>query len=152
MADLCGTLSVSLADAEGNPGRCTVKVPEKKATEKNAKKVADFMKEHSDARVVSYGLTRDYSGDSTSEGKYDMCYQRLELLYEDGDGKPRRFGIPAPRDEDVNTKQQPESDLAEDVKDLLNEIGAGKDWVYNGGGMKSRMPGKSARDKEMTGV
>ena len=147
-----GKITVMVEDEAGHTGRCTVTVPENKATEANAKKVRDYIKDHSDARVTGYGLTKDYDDDSVSEGKYDMCYQRLEYLFETGDGEKRRFGIPAPRDEDVDDYQQPTSDSAEDVKDLLNEIGAGKDWVYNGGGMKSRMPGKSARSKEMTGV
>jgi hypothetical protein len=146
------SINVNVKDAYGNTGRSSVTVPVAKATEANAKKVADFIKDHSDAKVQSYGYTKDYSGDSTSEGKYDTCQQRLTLLWETGDGEKRAFGIPAPRDEDVNTKQQPTSDLAEDVKDLLNAIGAGSDWVYNGGGMKSRLPGSEGRDKELTGV
>jgi hypothetical protein len=146
------TISVNVKDAYGGIGRCSVTVPNSKATEANSKKVADFIKDHSDAKVMSYGYTKAFSGDSTDEGKYDTCQQRLTLLWQDGDGNSRRFGIPAPRDEDVNTKQQPTSDFAEDVKDLLNDIGAGSDWVYNGGGMNSRLPGSGARDTALTGV
>lgn len=147
-----GTLSVSLQDYKGKTATAKVRVPEAKATQTNAKKVADFLKTHSDAKVTTYGASKDYSGDSTDTGKYDRVLQRLELLYEDSNGSGKRFSIHAPRDEDVNDDQEPDSDLAEDVKDLLVEIGAGSGFTYNGGGLKSRMPSKEARSKEMTGV
>lgn len=147
-----GTLSVSLQDYKGKGATAKVRVPEAKATLANAKKVADFLKTHSDARVVTYGASKDYSGDTTDTGKYDRVLQRLEFLYEDSDGNSKRFSIHAPRDEDVNDDQEPTSDLAEDVKDLLVDVGAGSGFSYNGGGLKSRMPSKEARAKEMTGV
>lgn len=147
-----GTLTVSLEDYKGKTATPRVRVPEAKATLANAKKVAEFLETHSDARVVSYGASKDYSGDSTDTGKYDRVLQRLELLFEDGDGNSKRFSIHAPRDEDVNDDQEPDSDLAEDVKDLLVDIGAGSAFTYNGGGLESRKPSKQARAKVMTGV
>ena len=95
--------------------------------------------------------------DAVDEGKYDTCQQRLVFLYKDkAIDSMRRFSYPAPRDEDVNTRQQPISDLAEDVKDLLQSVGAltnDDDKVeYNGGGLHSRLPEKSARSTELTGV
>lgn len=120
---------------------------------KNSKAIADWIKDHTDARVVSYGITLDYDGDSTSAGKYDRVLQRLNLLYEDQDGNSKRFSIPAPSDESVNDDQEPESDLAEDVKDLLvANVKDVKSLTYNGGGLRSRMPSKEARSKEMTGI
>lgn len=117
----------------------------------NAKKVADFLKTHSDAKVVSYGITMDYAGDSTSNGKYDRVLQSLKLSFEDEAGKTRFFSIPAPADEAVDDDQEPKSDLAEDVKDLLNSLGL-KIATYNGGGINSRLPSKEARKKVMTGI
>lgn len=147
-----GTLTASLEDYKGKTATARIRVPEAKATQANAKKLADFLKVHSDAKVVSYGASKDYSGDSTDTGKYDRVLQRLELLFEDGDGKSKRFSIHAPRDEDVNDDQEPDSDLAEDVKDLLVAVGAGSNFTYNGGGLESRKPSKQARAKVMTGV
>jgi hypothetical protein len=117
----------------------------------NAKKVADFLKGHSDAKVVAYGISLDYSGDDTSSGKYDRVLQGLKFSFEDQNGKTRYFTIPAPRDEDVNDDQEPESDVAEDVKDLLNSVGL-KIATYNGGGLNSRLPSKESRAKVMTGI
>lgn len=147
-----GSLNVSVQDYKGKTAPVKVRVPVKKATLANAKKVAEFLKTHSDAMVVTYGASIDYSGDSTDTGKYDRVLQRLGLLYEDSDGNSKRFSFPAPRDEDVNDDQEPTSDLAEAVKDLLVAVGAGSGFVYNGGGLKSRMPSKEARAKEMTGI
>lgn len=143
---------MSLEDYKGKSGQVRVEVPVAKATDANAKKLADFLKTHSDARVVSYGISKDYSGDSTDSGKYDRCLQRLEFLYEDQDGRSRKFSYPAPRDEDVSDDQEPTSGLAEDTKDLLVSIGACTTFVYGGGGLKSRLPKRGSRSTAMTGI
>jgi hypothetical protein len=152
MAATYGSLNVSLSDYKGKAGICKVRVPIAKATDANAKKIADFLKTHSDARVTSYGITKDYDGDTVDSGKYDRCLQRLVMFFEDEKGQNRSFSIPAPRDEDVDDDQEPTSDLPEDVKDLLVSVGAVSSVVYNGGGMRSRVPSKQARKKIMTGV
>lgn len=147
-----GVLTATVQDYKRKSAVSKIVVPEAKATLANAKILAEFLKTHSDAKVVTYGASKDYSGDSVDTGKYDRVLQRLSLLYEDGDGKSKRFSIPAPRDEDVDDDQEPSSDLAEDVKDLLVGVGAGSDFTYNGGGLKSRLPSKESRAKVMTGV
>jgi hypothetical protein len=151
-----GSINVTLEDYKGKTGRVTVDVPIAQATTKNAKKVADFLKGKSDAAVKSYGVTKDYD-DKTGwllgdTGKYDRCLQRLQINFEDENGKSRTFGIPAPKDGAVSADQEPDSDLPEDVKDLLIEIKAVTEFTYNGGGLKSRMGSKESRSKEMTGV
>lgn len=143
---------MSLEDYKGKSGQVRVEVPLAKATDANAKKLADHLKTHSDARVTSYGISKDYAGDSVDAGKYDRCLQRLEFLYEDQDGRSRKFSYPAPRDEDVNVDQEPDSDVAEDTKDLLVSIGAITSWVYGGGGLRSRLPKRGARSTATTGV
>jgi hypothetical protein len=141
-------ISVTLQDYKGKTGVVTLDGPK---TLTNAKTLADFLKTHSDAKVVSYGVSLDYSGDDTSNGKYDRVLQRLKFSYEKTDGKNVTFSYPAPRDEDVSDDQEPTSGLAEDVKDLLNQLGV-KIATYNGGGMVSRMPSKESRSKSMTGI
>lgn len=146
------SLTCTVEDYKGQTSTVRVLVSEANATPAKAKDLADFLATHSDARVVGYGVGLDYANDSVSAGKYDRCLQTLRFLFEDQDGKARRFSIPAPRDEDVNVDQEPGSDVAEDVKDLLVSLGAGTAFVYNGGGLDSRMPPKNARAKVMTGV
>lgn len=145
-------LTCSVEDYKGQASTVRVAVALASATPAKAKDLADFLVTHSDARVASYGVTIDFGGDTTDTGKYDRVLQSLRFSYEDQDGKSRRFSIPAPRDEDVNDDQEPTSGLAEDVKDLLVSLGAGTAFVYNGGGLDSRMPPKNARAKAMTGV
>jgi len=145
-------LTCTVEDYKGATSTVRVAVAVANATPAKAKDLADFLATHSDARVVGYGVALDYTGDSTDTGKYDRVLQALRFSYEDNDGKARRFSIPAPRDEDVNDDQEPTSGLAEDVKDLLVSLGAGTAFVYNGGGLDSRMPPKNARAKAMTGV
>jgi hypothetical protein len=155
MAAKYGSLNVTLEDYKGKTGNVKMRVPIAKATEPIAKKLADFLKEHSDARVVSYGISKEYAGDSTDSGKYDRCLQRLLFLFEDQDGVSHTFSFPAPRDEDVNDDQEPTSGLAEDIKDLLtggSKLGIYSSIVYNGGGITSRLPRKGARSTKMTGV
>lgn len=145
-------LSCTVEDYKGKSAVVKVQVAAASATPAKAKTLADFIKDHSDAKVTGYGVSLDYSGDSTSSGKYDRVLQTLSLLYEDQSGKSRRFSIPAPRDEDVNDDQEPDSDFAEDAKDLLVLIGAVTSAAYMGGGLKSRMPSKESRAKVLTGV
>lgn len=136
---------MSLEDYKGKSGQVRVEVPVAKATDANAKKLADWLRTHSDARVTSYGISKDYSGDSTDSGKYDRCLQRLEFLYEDQDGRARKFSFPAPKDEDVSDDQEPDEAVAGAVKTILKDVGAISDWVYGGGGLKSRLPKKGSR-------
>ena len=147
-----GYLTCSVTDYLGKSAVVKVRVKSAQCTIANASKLADYVKTHSDARVVAFGLSQDAKGDSTDSGKYDRVLQSLVYLYEDNEGVSRRFSLPAPRDEDVDLNQEPVSDTAEDVKDLLNGFGLNLS-VYNGGGLKSRTPGKEGRvNKSMTGV
>ena len=146
-----GYLTCSVEDYKGKTAVCKVRVPAAKATAGNASTLADYISTHSDARVVSFGLSYDASGDKTNTGQYDRVLQSLVYLFEDQNGATRRFSLPAPRDEDVNDDQEPVSDTAEDVKDLLNGFGLNI-AVYNGGGLRSRTPNKDARAKVMTGA
>ena len=146
-----GYLTCTVEDYKGKTSVCKVRVESAKCTIANASTLADYLKTHSDARVVSFGISQDAKGDETDTGKYDRVLQSLTYLFEDEDGATRRFSLPAPRDEDVNDDQEPDSDTAEDVKDMLNGFGL-KISVYNGGGLRSRTPGKEARAKESTGV
>lgn len=152
MAEM-GSLNVSLKDYKGKSGRMSFEVPKAKATIANAKKVAEYAQTHSDARVVGYGISVNFKGDETDRGQYDRCLQRLEFSYEDAEGNSRKLGYPAPRDEDVNDHQEPESDVAEDFKDLLVSVGVLVAPVaYNGGGLKSRLPKAGARATDLTGI
>ena len=146
------SLNVSVKDKMGMQGRVTVNASSSNATVSNAKKIADWLKDHTDAQVVSYGASADYLGDECDDGKYDRVQQRLVLLFEDKNGQ-HRFGIPAPKDEDLDVDQQPISDLPEDVKDLLSGVGACDkgSFVYNGGGLLSKMPDARARKRKVTG-
>lgn len=146
-----GYLTATVEDYLGKTAVCKVRVKSAKCTIGNAEKLADYLKTHSDARVTAFGISQEATGDSTNSGKYDRVLQSLTYLFEDGDGSQRRFSLPAPRDEDVNVDQEPDSDTAEDVKDLLNVFGLNI-AVYNGGGLKSRTPKKEARSKKLTGV
>jgi hypothetical protein len=145
-------LTCTLQDYKGKSATVKVKVPAASATVAKAKTLADTLKDHSDAKVVGYGVSLDFTGDDVSTGKYDRVLQTLTMLYEDQDGNSRRLSIPAPRDEDVNEDQEPDSDWAEDAKDLLVSLGAVKSATYQGGGLKSRLPSKEARSKVTTGV
>ena len=146
-----GYLTCSVTDYLGKSAVIKVRVKSAQCTIANASKLADYVKEHSAARVTTFGLSQDAKGDSTDSGKYDRVLQSLVYLYEDKEGQTRRFSLPAPRDEDVNVNQEPDSDTAEDVKDLLNGFGLNID-IYNGGGLRSRTPKKEARVKTVTGV
>ena len=147
-----GHLTVSVEDYKGKTATVKVRVKSASATLDNAESLADYVSTHSDSRVTGFGVSTDATGDSTDNGKYDRVLQSLVYFFEDENGSNRRFALPAPRDEDVNVDQEPDSDTAEDLKDLLVDIGACTTFVYNGGGLKSRSPGKDARSKEMTGI
>ena len=146
-----GYLTCTVQDYKGKSATCKVRVASGKCTVANASTLADYLKTHSDAKVVSFGISIDAKGDETDSGKYDRVLQSLTYLFEDSNGNARRFSLPAPRDEDVNIDQEPDSDTAEDVKDLLNGFGLSI-ATYSGGGLKSRTPSKEARSKSLTGV
>ena len=146
-----GTLTSTVQDYKGKTATVKVIVPAAKATLANAKKIAEFLEDYSCAAVVGYGVALGYS-DDTITGKYDRVLQSLTLLFENADGRSVRFSIPAPKDGNVNDDQEPDSDVPEDVKDLLVAVGASTSFIYNGGGLKSRLPNKDARSKVMTGV
>jgi len=146
-----GSINVSLRDYKGKTASVKVIVPEDKATLANGLLVAAFLEDYSCAAVTGYGVSVDYT-DTTITGKYDRVLQALKLLYKNADGKQVRFSIPAPKDGNVNDDQEPDSDVAEDVKDLLVSIGASSAFVYEGGGLKSRLPSKEARSTQLTGV
>ena len=146
-----GYLTCTVQDYKGKSATVRVRVATAKCTINNASALADYIKTHSDAKVVSFGISQEAKGDSTDSGKYDRVLQSLIYLFEDSNGNTRRFSLPAPRDEDVNVDQEPDSDTAEDVKDLLNGFGLAIS-SYSGGGLRSRTPGKEARSKVMTGV
>jgi hypothetical protein len=147
-------LVVSCVDFLGKPGKVQVRVPKAKATMSNAEDLADFVKAHSDAKVVSYGARVGITGDSPDNGKYDRCQQRLKFLFKSSENATINFSYPAPRDEDVNERQEPTSDLAEDVRDLLNGFGLGIPGTggYNGGSLTGRPYSASERERELTGV
>ena len=146
-----GYLTCTVQDYKGKSATVKVRVATAKCTIGNASALADYLKTHSDAKVTSFGISQDAKGDETDSGKYDRVLQSLVYLFEDSNGNTRRFSLPAPRDEDVNVDQEPASDTAEDVKDLLNGFGLGI-TTYSGGGLKSRTPNKDARSKALTGV
>lgn len=146
-----GYLTCTVQDYKGKSATVKVRVATAKCTIANAGTLADYLKTHSDARVVSFGISQDAKGDSTNSGKYDRVLQSLVYLYEDSNGNARRFSLPAPRDEDVDVDQEPDGDTAEDVKDLLNRFGLGIS-VYNGGGLRSRPGAKISRKTALTGV
>lgn len=140
--------TVTLEDSSGNVA--TVKVSDITNGISSAKAIADYMATHSDARVISYGISLAYTGDSTDEGDYDQVAQKMVYLFKDANTrKTLRFSVPAIRDEDVTTRQQATSDAAEDVKDLLQGQ-TGKTLVYRGGYLSSRNPGDL--DTALTGV
>ena len=146
-----GYLTCSVKDYKGQSATVKVRVVTAQCTIGNAGKLADYIKTHSDARVTSFGISQDAKGDRTNSGKYDRVLQNLVYLFEDENGNNRRFSLPAPRDEDVDVDQEPDSDTAEDVKDLLNGFGL-KISAYNGGGLRSRTGGNLSRKKTLTGV
>ena len=119
----------------------------------NAKKLADFIMTHSDAKVIGYGMSQTaiVENDECNAGKYDRVEQKLTFLFSEKNGSSRRFSIPAPRDEDVDADQEGSSDLAEDVNDLLKTVGATKENMrFNGAGLISKMP--KIRKTTKTGV
>jgi len=146
-----GTLSCTVEDYKGKTATC--KVNSTDATIAKAKILADYVAGHSDAKVKSYGHTIDYAGDSVASGKYDRVLQGLRYIYEKEDGKTLSFTLPAPRDEDVDVDQEPDSDTAEDLKDMLVSVSACTSAaVFQGGGLNSRLPKKEVRKRIVTGV
>lgn len=136
------SLSCTLRDYKGKVGIVTVDVAGTPSMS-NAKKLADFLTTHSDAQVIGYGISNNATveDDECDAGKYDRVEQKLVFLFSEKSGKSRRFSIPAPRDEDVDVDQEGNSDVAEDVNDLLKTIGATKENMrFNGAGLVSKLP------------
>jgi hypothetical protein len=154
LADLVNNfLIVSVEDAWGKPGSCKVRVAKKYATMKKAETLKDFVKLHSDAKVTAYGA-RVGIEDTVDSGAYDAVQQRLGFNFKSSTNQAVKFSYPAPRDEDVGERQQPTSDVAEDVRDLLNGFGKNIPATggYNGGSMTGRPYKEDEREKELTGV
>ena len=113
---------------------------------------ADWLKTHTDAAVIGYGLHMGVSGDSTTEGKYNLVTSGLALLYLDNaTGKSVRGTVLAPAEQDISDKEQPNSNFAKDYRQELEKLN-GKSLTYNGGGVKARLPKSEARDKVESGV
>jgi hypothetical protein len=146
------SVSCTLRDYKGKSSIVTVDVTGTPTLAK-AKALADFLKTHSDAKVIGYGISQNATveDDQCDAGKYDRVEQKLVFLFSEKDGSSRRFSIPAPRDEDVDVDQEGDSDVAEDINDLLKSIGATKENMrFNGAGLTSKMP--KSRKVEKTGV
>lgn len=136
--------TVTMRDAKGKTGVTSLR---KVGGLSDVEKIADWLKNHTDAQVIEYSYTESkklsQDDDKCSSGKYDRCEQRLILnFYDSSEGEQITFSYPAPRDEDLDEDQQPVSDVAEDVKDLIaaTTTREGTDLLYNGGGLKSKMP------------
>jgi hypothetical protein len=149
---LPGWLTCTVKDYKQKSAVVKVKVTAAKATMANAKTLAETLEDLTCAAITGYGAIVGYS-DSAITGKYDRVLQKLELLYQDASRGAHRFSIPAPKDGNVNDDQECDSDVAEDIRDMLNGFGLDiPDTGYNGSGLKSRLPGKDARATELTGV
>lgn len=119
-------------------------------SEAKLKAMADWLKGHSDAKIVSYGVTKAYAGDSVTEGNYDHVAQKMNVLFKDNTTRKMvRASIPAPAENCVNDKQQLDSDVATDFRQQLHSL-TGKTLTYRGGYLNSRNPGNL--DTEETGV
>lgn len=152
-----GTLTVSVVDYKGEPATVKIgKVPNKYVTLKNAEKVANYLKKYCNARISGYGASKGVQDDDTSTGKYDRVLQKLRLIFKDHKANATRtFSIPAPKDTAVTDDQEPHSDIPEDVRDLMKEIGAisEKDEMeYLGGGLVSRVGRAGSRNTKTTGI
>ena len=146
------SISCTVRDYKGKSATVSVDVTGT-PTLANAKKLADFVKTHSDAAVIGYGCSQSATveDDSCNSGDYDRVEQKLVFLFSEKSGSSRRFSIPAPRDEDVDTDQEGSSDLAEDINDLLKSLGATKENMrFNGAGLTSKLP--KMRKTQKTGV
>jgi len=147
-----GYLTCTVQDYKKKSAVVKVKVASAKATLANAKILAAFLEDYSCAAVTGYGAQIGYD-DSALTGKYDRVLQALELLYQDSSRGSHRFSIPAPKDGNVNNDQEPNSDMAEDIRDMLNGFGLDIPATgYNGGGLRSRVGRKDSRATELTGV
>lgn len=145
-----GSVSATVRDYKGKCATCKMNV--EKPTKAKAETLAKYLSTHSDAAVTGIGINHTVSGDETDKGKYDRVEQKLVYLFQtDKSGTTKRFSLPAPRDEDVNEDQEPDSDTAEDVADMLKSVtGIKETLVYNGGGLQSRVP--KNRSTKRTGV
>lgn len=147
------TAWVVVQDFVGGTARVTLSNLGDAFTIGEAKKFAEFIKAKSEAAVINYGITltdndvTETANDAT-QGAYDRVYQKLVLNFTDKqDNDKIRFTIPAPGDLAVDKYQEPETDLAEDVKDLIGQITSRErgDLLYHGGGLISKSPKKNQR-------
>lgn len=146
------SVSCTVRDYKGKSATVSVDVTGT-PTLANAKKLADFVRTHSDAKVIGYGCSQNTTveDDSCDAGKYDRVYQKLVFLFSEKSGASRRFSLPAPRDEDVDVDQEGSADVAEDINDLLKTIGATRENMrFNGAGLVSKLAHE--RKVEKTGV
>lgn len=118
-----------------------------------------FIEEHSDAKVIRYGVTksayinaRGWGADETDPGKYDSVAQRLKFNFMDQDGGFFSFSIPAPRDEDLSDNQQPKGSVAKAVLDKIAELTSREadDLHYLGGGLVSKVQKIELRSKKLS--
>jgi len=147
-----GIATIVLVDYKGQRSHSRLEVKDKKAVEG----VVSFLKGHSDAKVISASYSEPVAvpEDNTDPGKSDRVAQKLVGLYKTQPtdtslSKAVRFSIPAPRDEDIDKDQEMDSDVAEDLKDML-QTATGKKLRFYGGYLTSKRP-HSLKNK-MTGV
>ena len=149
---MSASVSCTLRDYKGKTAIVTVDVTGTPSLTK-AKKLAEFLETHSDAQVIGYSCSQaaTVEDDQCNSGKYDRVEQKMVYLFSEKSGAARRFSVPAPRDEDVDVDQEGNSDVAEDVNDLLKTIGATKENMrFNGAGLVSKIP--KVRKTVKTGV
>lgn len=136
------SVSCTLRDYKGKTSIVTVDVTGTPSLAK-AKKLCEFLETHSDAQVIGYGCSQSATieDDKCNSGKYDRVEQKMVYLFSEKSGASRRFSVPAPRDEDVDVDQEGNSDVAEDINDLLKTLGATKENMrFNGSGLVSKVP------------
>jgi len=148
------TAWVVVKDFTGGTSRVTLSHIGDAFTMNEAKKFAEFIKDKSEAAVINYGITMtsreitETANDAT-EGPYDRVQQKLVLMYTDmQDNDKIRFTIPAPGSvKCVDKYQEPLTDLAEDVKDLIGNLTSRErgDLLYHGGGISGKVPRRDQR-------
>lgn len=143
----------TVRDYKNQTSIVTVDLP-KTATMAKAKALADFIKDHTCAKVLGYGISQSetVNEDKVVAGKYDRVAQKLVFGFSTKAGASKRFSIPAPIDGDVDADQEGTSDLAEDVNDLLQKtLGSVSERMrFNGAYMLSKKPRNLKTEK--TGV
>lgn len=91
-----------------------------------ARRLADYLEEHSAAEILTYALVEEYfykGKDAQETGHYDRCDQRLKLIYFDpNEGETVPFSIPAPYDTLVDGDQEVTEETDTAVQALLLAI------------------------------